>query len=304
MQRIKSTFSAPLLILVIYGLLVSSRYINLESLKFKDNVYLSMIILQLMIFILPGIFYCKLRGSIVEKIKVKRMSPSKIWFVISVFGVLVFGSTLINTVTFHIFGNETQTSLYDTFTPLGGSQINNLIYIVISLSIVPAITEEYIFRGIVLSEYIEYGTQTAILMSGIMFAMVHFNLNHFFVYFFFGAVAAYAVYITQSIWSSILLHLLYNLYALFFESTLWDVIKSPNSLIFFLFVIMTFFIVFLVLSFNGAENILYTAGIKGEKSPPEAKKREGGIKLLIESLISPSFLACILLFLVVTLILK
>ena len=138
-----------------------------------------------------------------------------------------------------------------------------------------------------------------------MFSMSHFNLNQFFVYFYCGIVMAYAVYITQSLWAGIILHFLNNIYGLFFESVLWDVIKAPNSLIFFLFVIVTLFIGFLVLSFNGAEKILYYAGIKGEPSPPEAKKREGsGVKLLFEALVSPSFLACILLYLVATLILK
>jgi len=77
----------------------------------------------------------------------------------------------------------------------------------------------------------------------------------------------------------------------------WHIADTRRKIIF------TLFIVFLVLSFNGAENILYTAGIKGEESPPEAKKREGGIKLLFEALVSPSFLGCILVYLIATLVL-
>lgn len=263
-----------------------------------------MIILQLLIFILPGVFYCKLRGSDGKKLKLRGMSPGKIWFTLTCFGVLIFGSTLINTAVFHIFGSESQVSLYNTFTPTGGDQIKNIIYIIIAFALVPAVTEEFIFRGIVLSEYSDYGVFTALLMSGAMFSMLHFNLNQFFVYFFCGVIVAYAVYVTQSLFAAMLLHFLNNLYALFFESVLWDVIKSPNSLIFFLFVITTLFIVFLVLSFNGAENLLYNAGIKNEDSPAEATKREGGAKLIFEALISPSFLACVILFLVTTLFLN
>ncbi len=301
MQKIKNTFSAPLLVLVIYVLLLSSRYLDLNSFRFRDNIYLTLIILQLLIFILPGIFYCKLRGTTVEKLKLKPISPGKIWFVFTCFGVLVFGSTLINTAVFHVFGSEAQYSLYNTFTPSGSSQLINIIYTVIAFAIVPAITEEFIFRGIILADYSAYGVSTAIIMSGLMFSMIHFNLNQFLVFFFCGVVASYAVYITQSLWAAIILHSINNIYAIFFESILWDVIKSPNSLIFFLFVIMTLFIVFLVLSFNGAETILYNAGIKGEKSPSESTKREGGAKLVFEALISPSFLACVLLFLIITL---
>ncbi|MBE6718458.1 MAG: CPBP family intramembrane metalloprotease [Ruminococcaceae bacterium] len=304
MQKIKSTFTAPLLVLVIYVLLILSRYIKLESLQINDNVYLSMIILQLLIFIIPGVFYCKIRTeNNTKSLRITKFSARKAWFVASCFGVLIFGSTLLNTATFYIFGSNDGYSVYNTFSPMGNDSWTNLIYIVITFAILPAVTEEFIFRGILLSEYSSYGVATAVFLSSAMFSMLHFNLNQFIVYFFCGVVTAYAVYITQSLFAAILLHFLNNLYAIFFESILWDVIKSPNSLIFFLFVIMTLFIVFLVLSFNGAENILYTAGIKGEESPPEAKKREGGIKLLFEALVSPSFLGCILVYLIATLVL-
>ena len=304
MPRIKSTFSSPLLVLVIYALLVSSRYIKFDSLQTNDNIYLSMIVLQLLIFILPGIFYSKLRGSGNAKdIKLNKLTAHKAWFVVSCFGVLIFGSTLINTGVFYIFGSGSQYSLYNTFLPLGGSSWTNLVYIVITFAVLPAVTEEYIFRGILLHEYQNYGIATSVILSSLMFAMLHFNLHQLPVYFFCGVVAAYSVYITKSLYASILLHFLNNMYAIFFESILWDVIKAPNSLIFFLFVIVTLFIVFLVLSFNGAENILYVSAIKGEESPPEAQKREGGIKLLFEALVSPSFFACIVLFLIVTLVL-
>lgn len=304
MQKIKGTFAAPLLVLVIYGLLLSSNFIDLEALKLDDNVYLSMIILQLLIFALPCIFYCILRGTKAKDLRLRPLSISKLWFSVTCFGTLVFGNALVNTAVFYIFGSESSFSVYPNTIPLGGSQVINVIYITIALAIVPAVTEEFLFRGILLNEYSNYGVFTSIILSGLMFAMIHFNLSGLFAYLFCGIITAYAVYITQSLWSAVIVHLLYNLYAIFFEQILWDVIKSPNSLIFFLFVVVTLFIAFLVLSFNEAEKILYSAGIKGEQSPPEATKKEGGAKLFFEALISPSFLACVLLFLIATLILK
>ena len=304
MQRIKSSFSTPLLVLVVFGLLVSSRYINTEALQFQDNIYLSMIILQILIFAFPGIFYCKLRGNTLKKnIHLKPLSAHKIGFIFCSFGLLVFGSILLNTATFYIFGSQSQSSLYDTFTPTGIISLTNIAYIIITFAILPAFTEEFVFRGIVQSEYTDYGVGIAIVISSLMFAMLHFNLKQFIVYFYCGVILSYTVYITQSIWAGVILHFLNNLYGLFGEFILWDAIKSPNSLIFFLFVIMTLFIVFLVLSFNGAEKILYTNGIKGDDSPPEAQKREGGIKLWFEVLVSPSLIACVILFLVTTLLL-
>lgn len=290
--------------LVVYVLLISSRYINLEALQLKDNIFLSMIILQLLIFVLPTVFYCKLRGKkLTKKMPFEALSGHKLGFIASCFGVLIFGSTLLNTATFYIFGADSQTSVYQTYSPMGATSLTNIAYIIISLAVIPAITEELIFRGVVQSEYSDYGVGVAIVMSGLMFSMLHFNLSQFVVYFFCGAVASYTVYITRSVLAGMLLHLLNNLYALFFESMLWNALKSPNSLIFFLFVITTLFIIFLVLSFSGAERILYLAGTNGDKSPPEAEKQEGGIKLLFEALLSPSFIACVVIFLIVTLFL-
>ena len=263
-----------------------------------------MIILQILIFAFPGIFYCKLRGNTLKKnIHLKPLSAHKIGFIFCSFGLLVFGSILLNTATFYIFGSQSQSSLYDVFTPTGIMSLTNIAYIIITFAILPAFTEEFVFRGIVQSEYTDYGVGIAIVISSLMFAMLHFNLKQFIVYFYCGVILSYTVYITQSILAGVILHFLNNLYGLFGEFILWDAIKSPNSLIFFLFVIMTLFIVFLVLSFNGAEKILYTNGIKGDDSPPEAKKREGGIKLWFEVLVSPSLIACIILFLVTTLLL-
>ena len=120
-----------------------------------------MIVLQLLIFILPGIFYSKLRGSGNAKdIKLNKLTAHKAWFVVSCFGVLIFGSTLINTGVFYIFGSGSQYSLYNTFLPLGGSSWTNLVYIVITFAVLPAVTEEYIFRGILLHEYQNYGIAT------------------------------------------------------------------------------------------------------------------------------------------------
>lgn len=294
-----------MLVLVIYALMVSSRYINIEALQLKDNIYLAMIILQLLIFVLPTVFYCKLRGKkLTKNIASKKLTGHKIGLVASCLGVLIFGSILLNTASFYIFGGAQQTtSLYNTFNPLNTTSWQNIAYIIISLCVFPALTEEFTFRGVVQTEYSSYGVGVAILMSSLMFSMLHFNLNNFIVYFFCGVVASYTVYVTGSIVSGVILHLMNNMYALFFEAALWNVIKAPNSLVFFLFVVSTLFIIFLFLSFSGAERVLYISGVQGEKSPPEAEKQEGGIKLLFEALLSPSFIGCVIVFLIVTLVL-
>lgn len=304
MRKIKSSFSAPLLVLVIFALLMLSRYININDLKYRDSVYLSMIILQMLIFILPGVFYMRLRGGdIAKRMHIRPLKIREMWFTFCCLCVLIFGSMIISSVYFRLGGVAGEYTLYNTFVPNGSRDVGNAIYVIITFAVIPAFTEEFIFRGVVLAEYTGYGVLTSILMSSLMFSMLHFDLRHLFLYFFCGVVISYAVYVTRSIVAGIAIHLLNNLYSLFLDGAFRNVLQNPNSYAFFVFVAVSLFLLFLLLSFGSAESLLYTAGMKGEEAPPEAQKRAGSkISFLFESIVSPPFLACVLFFLIVTLV--
>lgn len=292
-----------MLIFIVYILLYLSRFIDGSILTYGGNVYLSFIVIQLLVFAIPGFFYIKLKG-IEKDLHLKHILPRDVWFIISTFFVLIFGSTLMNTFSYYVFGSDGQYSITQTYVTKSGSTLFDIAYTVVAFVIIPALVEEFIFRGIVLSEYASYGKFTAIVMSSVMFGMLHFNLKQLLTYVFCGVVVSYAVYVTQSLWAGILLHVFNNLYAVFFESKLWDMLKKPNSIVFFIFVVTALLALFLIFSFNSAENILYNLGTKGVQSPPEANKQDIGMKPFLESIVSPCFIGCVIFFLVVTLVLK
>ena len=112
----------------------------------------------------------------------------------------------------------------------------------LAYAVLPAICEEFVFRGILCHEYEKGGVLRAIVFSSLFFALLHFNIVNLPVYLFSGAVLAMTLYATRSIFGCIIAHFLYNLFGLFgqpYMSSLYNLTGSPN---FFVFLIATVFL--------------------------------------------------------------
>ena len=83
----------------------------------------------------------------------------------------------------------------------------------IAIAVVPALSEEFLFRGCILSNLLPYGKNTAILFSALLFALMHGNFAQFF-YTFIAGIVLGAVYVkTDSIWAPTFIHLFNNFYS-------------------------------------------------------------------------------------------
>jgi hypothetical protein len=88
---------------------------------------------------------------------------------------------------------------------------DNLLAMIVGLAVMPAILEEIIFRGIILSGYREENLLKLSIMNGFMFGLFHLNLDQFVYAFALGIILTYLVVITGSILSGMLFHFLFNL---------------------------------------------------------------------------------------------
>ena len=307
--KLKPTVTAPLLALVMYLLMAASSLADIEKLGQRDNVFLAVIILQIVIFIIPGILYCKFKGNaFISKLRFNSFGLNKLWMSVCGFFVLAFGSALVKLGLYAIGYYSQQYTLYENYLPNDASSIANLLYILIAIAIIPAITEEFIFRGIILGEYSAIRTRpvTAVMLSAAMFAMLHFNLYQFPVYFFGGIVLGYVAIITNSVLCAMIVHLLNNVFSLLFEPQLLRLISQTDSLVFVLFVLTIIFFVFLIFFLGCAEKLYYIKGINGEDSPPRRRKKRKDNTFTIdkEASLSPVFILCIITYIVITLTLK
>lgn len=73
-----------------------------------------------------------------------------------------------------------------------------------------AICEETLFRGVILRGYEVYGGRKAVIYSGILFGLMHANIQNFIGPIFLGITIGYMVYITDSIFSGMIAHFINN----------------------------------------------------------------------------------------------
>ena len=76
---------------------------------------------------------------------------------------------------------------------------------------VPGFCEEFLFRGAILSNLLPFGRSNAILISSLMFALMHQNPSQLFYTFVAGILLGTVYERTGSIWNSTILHVFNNL---------------------------------------------------------------------------------------------
>ncbi len=87
---------------------------------------------------------------------------------------------------------------------------------ILTMAAFPAIFEELLFRGFVLSAWESRGTAFAIGVSAVLFALLHGNLYGLPAYLLVGAVSGLVTFATDSVYTGIVYHTVYNAAALWF----------------------------------------------------------------------------------------
>ena len=304
-MKIKSTIGAPILLIVVFALTAASRLIPAAGLAVSRSPYLAVTVIQLLVFALPSLFWCTLRGKEYRKsLRIRFFSPSAIILVVTASVLLISGSALIGAGMSAAFPEAFAVSSSASYSGIDTAPgVADGLFIVISLAIVPAVTEEVLFRGIMLTEYTSQGVFAAVLISSLAFAMGHFSFVRFPVYLFSGLVLAAVTFATRSLTASVIVHVLNNVFVVFFEDYVIFMAKKQNvSGVLIIFILAcAFFISAVISAFEAAS--LYKSYGKGNADSsylPEKKKKRSRLTDLSEALFSPTFLLAVVIFIVVS----
>jgi len=124
-----------------------------------------------------------------------------------------FGACLLANYATYYFSAFFQAVFHLEFTapefPLPGDPLGLTVYVV-RLALVPALFEEFAVRGVVMQPLRKYGDRFAILMSSLVFALMHGNMVQIPFAFIAGLFIGYAVIKTGSLWTGIAIHFLNN----------------------------------------------------------------------------------------------
>ncbi|MBR6766983.1 MAG: CPBP family intramembrane metalloprotease [Clostridia bacterium] len=85
-----------------------------------------------------------------------------------------------------------------------------LMLSVVIAAAIPAVCEELLFRGFVLSAWESRGTKYAVIVSSVLFALMHGNIYGLPSYIFVGLISGYLVFSTDSVYVGMVYHTVYN----------------------------------------------------------------------------------------------
>lgn len=297
--------NAVTLALVTYVLLLLSRLIDASVLT-RDNEYFSVIILQIMIFLLPAFAYIHWRGEALRpKLRMRLFRVDHILLLLGAILTLASGGMLLRLLVSgtHLAGESF--SLYDTFISKHNGSAGNALYLVLTYAALPAFCEELIFRGIFCAEYERHGASCAALMSMLFFTILHFDLRNAPVYLFSSLVLCAVLYATRSLIAAMVVHFCYNLFGLFGVPYVTAVYASMGRVWVLIFVLVVM-LLFGTAIFCGEAARLYrgyaTHGKQdGEGANPHLSRRESAVRFL-RRLLTVQTAVCIVLYLTVLIV--
>lgn len=126
--------------------------------------------------------------------------------------IMVFSAIAINYISAifqEILGLEFTSSVSE-ITLKGGKET---LLGVLSVAVVPALIEEAVIRGIIMQPLRKYGDKYAIIASALLFAVMHGNMVQIPYTVIGGFLLGYLAIATGSLWPSIILHFINNLYS-------------------------------------------------------------------------------------------
>ena len=78
------------------------------------------------------------------------------------------------------------------------------------IAMLPGMFEEFSHRGMLMSGFSKLGSFRAVLLSGLLFGLMHLNITQFFYAFVVGMLLASVALVTKSIWPSVIIHFINN----------------------------------------------------------------------------------------------
>ncbi len=202
MKRIRTVNYAFLLIVLISVLLPVLLRLLLQGSMPAMTIHQNLIITEVIYVAAALLVVVALDRKLPGEIQQNLLNAKTVLLVI-VFGLLVQPVSMWLNLFSQLFVTNYVTQ---TLSSLGDSVLFNMLYVALA----PAVAEEFIFRGLIFHGYRRVGIMRAAMFSGLLFGLLHMNLNQFVYAFALGVLMALLVEATGSIYSAMIVHFMIN----------------------------------------------------------------------------------------------
>ncbi len=163
-------------------------------------------------FFILGIIYCFISFTPLQSvIYFKRIKLTKLLPLIAIgLSVAMLSNYISDIMAYNLsltginFSNNSNDENWSTY---------RFLLEIVDTAIVPAVFEEFAFRGVVLNKLRKFGDSYAIIMSAVLFGLMHGNLSQIPFAFILGLVIGFIAVKTNSIIPGILIHFFNNLFS-------------------------------------------------------------------------------------------
>lgn len=199
---------------------VSFIFPNLTSKLSAENQTIFTLSLDLIItlisLVIPfaAVYYYNRTKLNVPKIETEKPKVSfgiEAMFIIAGFGALLIGGQITQNLTLW-FENITGITFYYSNFDIPTS-VFGIVILFLRSAVMPAITEEFAMRGVVMHSLRRYGDLFALTMSAVVFGLMHGNMIQMPFAIIAGYILGYACIKTGSLWTSVIIHLINNAFS-------------------------------------------------------------------------------------------
>ena len=189
-------------------IIINLLYITNSS--YLNNINITTLITSLCTYIIPfPIFYWLMKKIETQKIEKRKTDlKTKIIYIGITFTLMWIGN-IIGLLITNLLSSVIHTNIENPIQQLINS--TDIWFNIVIISIMAPIFEEILFRKLLIDRCIKYGAGVSILLSALIFAFFHGNLNQFFYAFLLGGFFAYVYIKTGKTTYTISLHILANI---------------------------------------------------------------------------------------------
>ncbi|KUK07923.1 MAG: putative metal-dependent membrane protease [Caldanaerobacter subterraneus] len=183
-------------------------FITLGYLVQKASLYIGILITEILFVLIPVIAYLLIKRYDVKY--VLRLNPLKSEFVLLLVLIAVasWGVSGFLAVLTNYFLSKLGKVPVMQIPP--AQDLNELIVQLIIFGLVAACCEEIFMRGLVMRSFEMRGSIKSVVITAILFAMLHLNVQNFLSILFLGTILGYVVYRTDSIFAGMIVHFTNN----------------------------------------------------------------------------------------------
>lgn len=206
-----STMTYLIIMIAFVGLRIFAQYGLLNFLGAFEDLAYSLIIQVGIIFGLSLLFFKGFSGKSTKQIfrefGFKKISVKSVFLCIGIAICLIFLNTAFNSIYTMILS-------WFGYAPAGSTitaySFSAFLLAIFSSAVLPGFCEEFANRGVLLSGLKGLGAKKAIIISGLLFGLMHFNIGQFGYAFLAGMFFAYICLATGSIIPGMIIHFLNN----------------------------------------------------------------------------------------------